>query len=1706
MAEDFFWSLKRNIDKELHSLSVELSRLTDDDLTDKNYLYYSRKIDDLQDLFDQISFVNKDLNLDQSNPDLFNLLTAKEELSREYGQYHRLRSSFFNRFSKFRKTKENEDFVRTRQFVEPEPETESVLDEEDELPDEEPEWDESEEYDPDAEKAAKNKERAARQKKLADEARKRDARNEEQRLRQEEAVRLGMNVREGQSVSEADIFRERVRQEEDRIFKVRQEEERIRTENEAMRNYRERMERSQSFEHLDRQHIDMSREGIGPHSSESVSSDTSPNNSYSNAYSYSNPSETRDAFFGSTRTPQDQPSVQPQVYSTQTSADSARSSQDQFVPMRFTPAGVVPVAANQDQWYQTAESNAKIYSALSTNRSEPDRQEESITVSSAVEAQMRFNVDRARLACMEAQGTDQYQELVHHYIQERDSLSQFCTDIRNGAFRVEGPKPADLAPPSTNDANGSGVVYGFTPGGVVAQTIQGGRLTGNTYEFTNPGIKGKPSYSVQNPMVVSSAYEEAINSKMRMATESVGASVSGAAPHTHPLDPVQTKMYTDAYLAFQQAKRAGTVVVDPDKQQTELPDYKAWQQRRQSPSKLSSKTSDIDVSGPFVTGQTKGPNMDVFQKSDLRQSSTNIFNVDYHLRQQSLAHIYAAQIGSHIEQWSVSAVYTLSHRVYNNMQKGDDNALRTFEEGRYYVTTAAGVVLAIRAGAPTNALQSSVMHSSSTEFMRFGTKSLMTDVQLSSALHKSMQLTRELEPQIAELEARISPYLEKMNRFVQANPGSDRLSGLDKASRLTFEKLSAELEKLKGDLKSAKHDLNVYEQQQKLRHESRLDNEVLNSLKSKDKLLKDPVKIRQVAETVNAETRAVIQNKYGHLKFTENGKVIPLVKATDKSLADEILRLKKQGKDLKLQIKALEAQGAKLSAADRKLLAQLKAEVKKLGSVIAPLEGLAQARADLNYINSKYDNIIKTAYKNRGRYTNAFFALQGFMLRALQDGHESNTEGLAFLIRKMSDRNVHFLVKKAYKASVFMGKAGLNYLAPGSVDAAARAFDKARQAAKIKATEVTHVINSSVKSAVRSTLHTAGHTISSITPGGIKTAVNSMAAEAQLAKSKFDAVKTGIANAAFRAKAWLANTKLGQGVSAFLRFNQKSLEAFGKALTAIKGVALKALAAFLVVFILMGIISSCLGLVGGAAGGSIIASPFESDDGKIDLSPYMKIIAKEDKAFQEEINSFVNDPQYENVTINYTGDANNAKHMLSMMAVRMNLELDLEENKLIEDYLISLYHASHIYKTNTRSYNCSGCRSEEVPETWIDKNGVERILYVYNEETKQYEIQYKTVWYCDGHKDLTIDITVLTFDEIFTADMSSLGSTTLVGTEITEKVWNFLKAKGLSDLHAAAIMGNIQHESGFDPSAIEAGNGIGLGLCQWSYGRRDQLEAYAAALGKPPSDLLTQLNFFWMEYYPGASSSYANFQWILSSYSYDDFIAADSIADATTIFCHGWERPGIPRLERRISSAIGYYSMYAGTDGSDYETEDPEDSEDNAVGGSFTWSPENIDWCKLIYSMNWNELYSGVYEYGGVVETGQLLVKGDFMWPVTSTNITSPFGYRTHPVTGQVGSFHYGVDIGVVTGTPVHAVADGTVVTSTYHEDAGNYVVIDHADGVRTRYLHNSVLCVNAGDKVEQGEVIAYSGNTGTSTGPHLHFEFIVNGTNIDPCFQFGIE
>ena len=123
---------------------------------------------------------------------------------------------------------------------------------------------------------------------------------------------------------------------------------------------------------------------------------------------------------------------------------------------------------------------------------------------------------------------------------------------------------------------------------------------------------------------------------------------------------------------------------------------------------------------------------------------------------------------------------------------------------------------------------------------------------------------------------------------------------------------------------------------------------------------------------------------------------------------------------------------------------------------------------------------------------------------------------------------------------------------------------------------------------------------------------------------------------------------------------------------------------------------------------------------------------------------------------------------------------------------------------------------------------------------------------------------------------------------------------------------------------------------------------------------------------------------------------------------------------------------------------------------------------------------------------------GKILWPVKSGKITSKFGNRNHPVLKSV-KFHRGVDIAVSLGTPVYAGIRGIVTFAGKRGNYGNFVEIEGSDGIKVRYAHLSKIDVVAGQRVSDGEKVAETGNTGMSTGPHLHYEIIVNESPVNP-------
>lgn len=194
---------------------------------------------------------------------------------------------------------------------------------------------------------------------------------------------------------------------------------------------------------------------------------------------------------------------------------------------------------------------------------------------------------------------------------------------------------------------------------------------------------------------------------------------------------------------------------------------------------------------------------------------------------------------------------------------------------------------------------------------------------------------------------------------------------------------------------------------------------------------------------------------------------------------------------------------------------------------------------------------------------------------------------------------------------------------------------------------------------------------------------------------------------------------------------------------------------------------------------------------------------------------------------------------------------------------------------------------------------------------------------------------------------------------------------------------------------------------------------------------------------------------------------------------------------------------------------------------------QEIDWTiKAAGTFEKNVLFSELYnenldtlefwESGFSTKTGNLDVKQFLtlvpgadgyiqpldpdVYPNVASLITSRFGFRVDPVTGKQGAFHAGIDIGVPVGTPLYAIADGVVeiaVGNRTHSKTsyGNYVKIRHEDGNYTLYGHMNDVYVKVGQQVKQGQFIGTSGNSGKSTGPHLHFEFWRGDERIDPYF-----
>lgn len=137
---------------------------------------------------------------------------------------------------------------------------------------------------------------------------------------------------------------------------------------------------------------------------------------------------------------------------------------------------------------------------------------------------------------------------------------------------------------------------------------------------------------------------------------------------------------------------------------------------------------------------------------------------------------------------------------------------------------------------------------------------------------------------------------------------------------------------------------------------------------------------------------------------------------------------------------------------------------------------------------------------------------------------------------------------------------------------------------------------------------------------------------------------------------------------------------------------------------------------------------------------------------------------------------------------------------------------------------------------------------------------------------------------------------------------------------------------------------------------------------------------------------------------------------------------------------------------------------------------------------------------------GNGLIADTLFWPTSVTYVSSLYGYRIDPVGGLLGDFHLGVDIAGPVGTPIYAAQGGKVIRASWFSTYGNCIDIQHPSGLVTRYAHLSSYNVSVGDTVKQGQNIAGMGATGNVTGPHVHFETIINGKTVDPANYLNLQ
>lgn len=1262
-----FLSLCKEIDQEIFDVSRNIQNLSDEELTERRYADLTAHLNHIQNLFDRASVAIKGLTLDQSNPQLYEILEQKNGLNEKYGVFNRTRSSFVARYERLH---ENDSAMFTERDIGERSEP-SEVGEEEELDETTDEISEDSALEEDFEEEFLEEEedpkKKAKKPRSSDDSYYKQQQREyaeqqnraEQTYRQEIADHQSMPTNPHRPISEADLRTERLRQEDERIRAEDLARERRSREEAMYAEYQRRMQNAENFQGVGKGHLDYSKNldynGSGP------------------------------AF---------------------TSYDAT--------PAGFSPTGTIPLYATSfnpaDPQY-TNTSNKEIISRLSAS----DYQEgKPTTVASAYEQQMRFNVESARMEYHAVRGTAEEQAAAHKYLQERSAYAEFQRAVKNNRFAIEeAPHPTEptrsvKAPDSVASQS---PFLSFTPSGVEGCSVENGKLGKSTLMYNNPGLTVNVRFTPESPMTVSPEYEAQLFTRMKTATGAMNAILekqNGVAPGSLPhAVSAELKLATEAYLGFKSAKAAGTVVVSAESG-NKTPDFRMWQQQ------YGAKTNNINISQALgTTGHNLGVNLNKISKASVEEVSSSPFKHESSLKRQSVAGTYFNIVGDRFQAYSAAAAMQFSRKVFQLIQSGDDNGLSALDNGRYYATTAYHVGRAIANAHPVASAAHSAAKLASWEFQRFGNLTSLDKAALAKQIVEHDHSARALKNQIKSL--------------------TEKGAALTKEQREQLSQLRKEHHQVNSQLRREM----TYA---KYRQSNELTLKVAQELKEKHAGIVTIKHVDDELQRVYKLRQEDLKKKFGNLAT-----------ATDKSVARKIRELDRQNPLLKAQIQKLQAKGSALTAAERVQLKALMDKHKENSLLLRKLKGLSKVKGQWDDQIGALNKLRKQMAQNSNAWSGGFYAIQNLMLKPIFEGSETGALGLAKGIRFVTNPYVRKLMAKAARASFRVATAGVDLVAPGTSQAVRTTVDAAKTLAKAQITSAQYQVKTAVSSANRQIKTAVKQTASKYTPPKVKTAVKKGTAAAEKANA-------GLRAAAAKAKQRFASSKLGQALAKVKTAFTNASAALSKALAALKALGMKALAAFVVIFLAVGIFSAIVtSFIGGSSATTIIMSPYTSDDGKISLEPYVKILKEKQVEWEAEIEALETEGEYDNVITKYgTSTQYNYKEILCMMAIKLDQDLELSGPRRaadrVENCLSHLFDVSHSYSTTESYWECSpGCKTRLITETIYCETG-DGICYENPEVPCRGHVIEVEEAYCSGHMDLYVTKNVLDLENLFYAD------------------------------------------------------------------------------------------------------------------------------------------------------------------------------------------------------------------------------------------------------------------------------------------------------------------------------------------------------------------